>query len=82
MSQKIILLKKVPIRVDFDGEDAERFQYVKKYLGLKQNTEVIRALISGKYNEIQVLVQKRKAQLTRESKAVEWLEKGKYNCPI
>jgi hypothetical protein len=82
MTQKIILLNKVPIRIDFDGDDAERFQYVKKYLGLKQNTEVIRALISGKYNEIQLLEQKRKAQLARENKVMEWLEKGKYNCPM
>ena len=82
MTQKVILLSKVPIRIDFEGDDAERFQYVKKYLGLKQNTEVIRALISGKYNEIQLLEQKRKAQLAKENEALEWLEKGKYKCPM
>ena len=80
MTQEIVLLRKVPIRIDFEGDDAEKFQYVKKYLGLKQNTEVIRALISGKYNEIQLLEQKRKVQLAKENKALEWLEKGKYKC--
>jgi len=82
MTQKMRLLRKVPIRIDFEGDDAERFQYVKKYLGLKQNTEVIRALISGKYNEIQLLEQKRKAQLAKENEALEWLEKGNYKCPM
>jgi len=82
MTQKIILLRKVPIRIDFEGDDAEKFLYVKKYLGLKQNTEVIRALISRKYNQIQLLEQKQKAQLAKENKALEWLEKGKYKCPM
>ncbi len=82
MTQKIVLLRKVPIRIDFEEDDAEKFQYVKKYLGLKQNTEVIRALISGKYNEIQLSEQKRKVQLAKENKALEWLEKGKYKCPM
>lgn len=82
MTQKINLLRKVPIRIDFKGDEVEKFQYVKKHLGLKQNTEVIRALISGKYNEIQLLIQMRKAQLVKENKALDWLEKGKYQCPM
>ena len=82
MTQQVSVLSKVPIRIDFEGDEVEKFQYVKKYLGLKQNTEVIRALISGKYNEIQLLEERQKAQHARENKALEWLEKGKYECPM
>ena len=82
MRQKMILLRKVPIRIDFKGAEAEKFRTVKKYLGLKQNTEVIRALISEKYNEIQSLEQRRQAQLAKEAKAMEWLKKGEYKCPM
>ena len=68
--------------MDFEGVEFERFNTVKKYMGLKQNTEVIRALISEKYNEIQLLEQKRQTQLAKEAKALEWLEKGEYKCPM
>ncbi len=82
MRQKMSLLRKVPIRIDFEGSEAEKFRTVKKYMGLKQNTEVIRALISEKYNEIELLEQRRQAQLAKEAKAMEWLEKGEYKCPM
>lgn len=82
MRQKMILLRKVPIRIDFEGAEAEKFRTVKKHLGLKQNTEVIRALISEKYNEIQLLEQRRQAQLAKEARAMEWLTKGEYKCPM
>ncbi len=82
MRQKMNLLRKVPIRIDFEGSEAEKFRTVKKYMGLKQNTEVIRALISEKYNEIELLEQRRQAQLAKEAKAMEWLEKGEYKCPM
>ncbi|MFP3985585.1 MAG: hypothetical protein ACLFU9_06440 [Candidatus Bathyarchaeia archaeon] len=82
MAQKMTLLRKVPIRIDFEEADAEKFSIVKKYLGLRQNTEVIRALISEKYNEIQLLNQRRQAQLAKEAKAMGWLEKGEYKCPM
>jgi len=42
----------IPIRLDFCGDDAKRFEAVKRHLGLSQNTEVIRALVSEKYNEV------------------------------
>ena len=82
MTQKMSLLRKVPIRIDFEKTEAEKFNAVKEYLGLKQNTEVIRALISEKYNEIQLSEQRRRAQLAKEAKAMEWLEKGEYKCPM
>ena len=76
------LLRKVPIRIDFEGGEAEKFRTVKKYMGLRQNTEVVRALISEKYNEIQLLEQRRQAQLAKETKAMEWLRKNEYKCPM
>jgi len=82
MTQKMVLLRKVPIRIDFEGTEAEKFRTVKEYMGLKQNTEVIRALISEKFNEIQRIEQMRQAQLAREARAMEWLEKGEYKCPM
>jgi len=82
MTQKLSLLRKVPIRIDFEGAETAKFQTVKRYMGLKQNTEVIRALISEKYNEIQLIEKRRQAQLANEAKAMEWLEKGEYKCPM
>jgi len=37
--------KPVRIRIDFKGEDAEKFLYVQNHLGLKNSTEVVRYLI-------------------------------------
>ncbi|MFQ6076460.1 MAG: hypothetical protein ACE5Z5_10060 [Candidatus Bathyarchaeia archaeon] len=49
---KVVLERKIPIRIDFVGEDVEKFEVVKRWMGLKQNTEVVRALIAEKYREI------------------------------
>jgi hypothetical protein len=82
LTQKVSLLRKLPLRIDFEEADAEKFQIVKRYLGLRQSTEVIRALISEKYNRILLLEQKREAQRAKEARAMEWLEKGEYKCPM
>jgi hypothetical protein len=75
-------VRKVPIRINFEASEAEKFNTVKTYMGLKQNTEVIRALISEKYNEIHLLDQRRQAQLLKEAQAMEWLQNGEYTCPM
>lgn len=41
------------LRVDLDGDAVGKFQALKKKLGLKNNTEVIRSLINQRYAEIQ-----------------------------
>jgi len=82
MTQKVIIQNKIPIRIDFEDDEAEKFEVVKKYMGLKQNTEVIRALISEMYNQIKALEEKRRLQRIREAEAMEWLEKGEYKCPM
>jgi hypothetical protein len=82
MAQKMILQNKIPIRINFEDAEAKKFEVVKRHMGLKQNTEVIRALISEKYNEIIILEEKRHLQRIREAEALEWLEKGEYKCPM
>jgi hypothetical protein len=47
--------EKIPIRMDFEGEELKMFALVKKWLGLSQNTEVIRSLIAEKYREVLTL---------------------------
>jgi hypothetical protein len=44
--------KKIPIRIDLEGEEAERFETVKDYRGIKANTDLIRVLVSDEYNKI------------------------------
>ena len=44
--------EKINIRMNLEGEIAERFKTVKKWLGLKRNTEVIRALVTERYMKI------------------------------
>jgi hypothetical protein len=46
------MAKRIPIRLDFEGQDAQKFQAVKDYRGVKANNELIRVLISDAYNEI------------------------------
>jgi hypothetical protein len=41
------------IRVGLDGQMLDRFKVVKKYYGLKRNTEVIRTLIAEKYGKLE-----------------------------
>jgi hypothetical protein len=50
--------EKIPIRMNLEGEIAHKFEAVKKWLGLKQNTEVIRALISDVYRKIPLAEEK------------------------
>lgn len=82
MRQETVLERKIPIRINFEDAEVEKFEVVKKHMGLKQNTEVIRALISEKYNDIRILEEKRRLQRIREAEAMEWLEKGEYKCPM
>jgi len=82
MVQKVILKSKIPIRIDFEEAEVEKFEIVKKHMGLKQNTEVVRALISEKYNEIMALEEKQRLQRIREAEAMKWLREGEYKCPM
>jgi len=41
--------KKVTIRIDLEGQLAEYFTYLKRRRGLKNNSELVRSLISEEY---------------------------------
>lgn len=43
---------KIQIRVNLDNHWADQFLEIKKYLGARANAEVIRLLITEKYNQI------------------------------
>ena len=40
------------VRVEFKGETLQRFEAVKKYYGLEDNTEVLRILVNEKFKEV------------------------------
>lgn len=44
---------KLGLRVDLDGDVMHKFQALKRKLGMKANTDVIRFLINQSYAEIQ-----------------------------
>ncbi len=41
------------VRLELTGEMLERFRAVKKYYGMKRNTEILRALIAEKYDKLE-----------------------------
>jgi hypothetical protein len=43
------LAKKVTIRIDLEGKLADHFVYLKERRGLKNNSELVRMLISEEY---------------------------------
>jgi len=43
----------ISIRVNLEGDNASKFEAIKKSFGLKQNTEVIRSLIRDAYIQLQ-----------------------------
>jgi hypothetical protein len=66
----------------FEEAEAEKLELVRKHMGLKQNREVIRALICEKCDEIKLLEEKQRKRQIEEAKAMECLEKGEYKCPM
>jgi hypothetical protein len=68
--------------VDFEEAEVEKLEIVKRHLGLKQNKEAIKALIVEKCNEIKLAEEKQRKRQIDEAKAMEYLEKGEYICPM
>jgi hypothetical protein len=68
--------------IDFEEAEAEKLELVKRHMGLKQNKEVIKALICEKCDEIKLLEEKQRKRQIEETKAMECLEKGEYKCPM
>ena len=47
------MAKKIPLRLNFEGEMADKFEIVKENRGVEANSELVRLLIADAYNEIQ-----------------------------
>ena len=78
----VLLLSRARETIYFEEAKAEKLELVKKHMGLKQNREVIRALICEKCDEIKLLEEKKRKRQIEEAKAMECLEKGEYKCPM
>ena len=68
--------------MDFEEAEAEKLELVKKHMGLKQDGEIIKALICEKCDEIKLLEERQRKRQVEEAKAMECLEKGEYKCPM
>jgi hypothetical protein len=68
--------------IEFEEAETEKLELVKRHMGLKQNKEVIKALICEKCDEIKLLEEKHRKRQIEEAKAMECLKKGKYKCPM
>jgi hypothetical protein len=74
--------RKIVEMIEFEEAEAEKLELVKRHMGLKQNREVIKALICEKCDEIKLLEEEQRKRQMDEAKAMEWLEKGEYKCPM
>lgn len=68
--------------IDLEEAEAEKLERVKRHIGLKQNKEAIKALIVEKCDAIKLTEEKKRKQQIDEAKAMEYLEKGEYACPM
>jgi long-subunit acyl-CoA synthetase (AMP-forming) len=73
---------KIVEMIDFEEAEAEKLELVKRHMGLKQNKEVIKALICEKCDDIKLTEEKQRKQQIEDAKAMEYLEKGEYKCPM
>jgi hypothetical protein len=68
--------------IDFEKADIEMLEILKKNFGVKQNKQVIKALIAEKCNIIKLTEEEERKQQVKEEKAMEYLAKGEYTCPM
>jgi hypothetical protein len=68
--------------IDFEEADSENLELLKRHFGLKNNKEAIKALIAEKCDTIRLAEEKERKRQIDEAKALEWLEKGDYTCPM
>jgi hypothetical protein len=73
---------KIVEMINFEEAEAEKLEIIKRHMGLKQNKEAIKALIAEKCNEIKLAEEKQRKRQIDEAKAMEYLEKGEYICPM
>ena len=63
-----------------EGDEAEKFELVKRHMGLKKNKDVIKALILEKFDEIKLEEKNLTKQRIAEEKAMEYSES--FTCPL
>ncbi len=68
--------------IDFEEADFENLELLKKHFDLKNNKEAIKALIAEKCDTIRLAEEKERKRQIEEAKALEYLEKGEYICPM
>jgi hypothetical protein len=72
--------RKIVESIDFEEAEAEKLELVKRHMGLKQNKEVIKALILEKFDEIKLAEDNLRKQQITEAKTMEYLEN--FTCPL
>jgi long-subunit acyl-CoA synthetase (AMP-forming) len=66
--------------LDFEEDEAEKLELVKRHMGLKKNKDVIKALILEKFDEIKLEEKNLTKQRIAEEKAMEYSEN--FTCPL
>ena len=66
--------------INFEGE-VEKLELIKRYFGLAESKEAIKALIAEKCAEIRLIEEKARKLQIAEASALEYLEKSEYTCP-
>jgi hypothetical protein len=66
--------------INFEEAEAEKLELVKKHMGLKQNKDVIKALVLEKFGAIKLAEENLRKQQIAEAKAMEYLEN--FTCPL
>jgi hypothetical protein len=46
------MTEKITIRVELEGEMANKFEAIKREMGIENNTDVLRSLISDEYKRL------------------------------
>ena len=58
--------------IDFEKAEAEKLELIKKHMGLKQNKDVIKALVLEKFGEIKLAEENLRKQQIAEAKAIDY----------
>jgi hypothetical protein len=66
--------------IDFEEADAEKLELIKKHMGLKQNKDVIKALVREKFGEIKLAEENLRKQQIAEAKAMDYAKH--FTCPL
>lgn len=72
--------KKTVEALNFEDDEVEKLELVKRHMGLKKNKDAIKALILEKFNEIKLEEKNLAKQRIAEEKAMEYSEN--FTCPL